>query len=276
MRTLVYFASGPLREEYHDLDFDKIYLIDNCFRSRNRIPENLSQNDKITCMGMDCLKSIEFLKQKNVKIDCFVSLNEGLYEVGGSYPINSDMFLGYAMPIFKDRYIHIMNKNYYSNGYHVNMDLPYSMDEIKESDSNYISPFIFSKSDYHKGHAKVFQMEKMSSINKTISISLFVKVNIIYDSIWNYTSDLEAIVISFLEQGQRNFFEQIPNVLNMNLMDLDAILDYCKLNNIENIGFTPLTRVNYENFFKKIITYSKNRPLNVHLFHLNKNQYQEL
>ncbi len=39
--------------------------------------------------------------QYKPEIDCFVSLNEGLYEGGGSYANNSDLFLGCAMPLFK-------------------------------------------------------------------------------------------------------------------------------------------------------------------------------
>ena len=113
---------------------------------------------------MDCLESIEYLKNEKVQIDYFVALNEGLYEGGGSYAINSDMFLGYAMPLFKQRYIHIMNKDYYHNMYHVSMDLPYEIEEIKEDDDRYLNPYIFSKDDYHEGHAKVFQMDKLVAV----------------------------------------------------------------------------------------------------------------
>src|SRR5438034_5417277 len=142
MKTLVYFASGQYKEEYQDLDFDRIYLVDNCFRNRQNYEGTFSTKGKVKCIGMDCLESIEFLKKEDVLIDCFVSLNEGLGEGGGSYAINSDMFLGYAMPLFKDKYIHIMNKNYYRYFPHkVSMDLPFAMEEIKENDKRYLSPF---------------------------------------------------------------------------------------------------------------------------------------
>ena len=36
MKTLVYFASGHLKKVYHNLPFDKIYLVDNIFRNRNQ------------------------------------------------------------------------------------------------------------------------------------------------------------------------------------------------------------------------------------------------
>ena len=158
MRTLVYFASGCYRQEYQELEFDKVYLIDNCFKMRQQKEPNFINIEKVTCIGMDSLQSVKFLKEENIKIDCFVSLNEGLYEGGGKYAINSDLFLGYVMPLLKDKYIHIMNKNYYNNIYHVTMDLPYNVEEIMEKDNRYLDPFIFSKDNYHYGHAKVYQM----------------------------------------------------------------------------------------------------------------------
>jgi hypothetical protein len=111
MTTLVYFASGPYKIEYENLTYDQIYLIDNCFKSE------IFEIGKVKCIGMDCLKAVDYLKGKGVIIDCFVSLNEGLYEGGGSYAINSDMFLGYVMPIMRNEYYHIMNKNYYMGQY---------------------------------------------------------------------------------------------------------------------------------------------------------------
>jgi hypothetical protein len=273
MSTLVYFASGPNRNEYQDLDFDSIYLIDNCFKNRRGDQNNILTNRKVTCIGMDCLESIEFLKSEKVKIDCFVSLNEGLYEGGGRYAINSDMFLGYVMPLLKDKYIHIMNKYYYHNMYHVTMDLPYVMVEINETDCRYLSPFIFSKEDYHKGNAKVFQMSKI--FNKTdIDINFKIKFSVIHDSIWNYYDCLDAFAISITDQGQRDFFNKIPKMLDLNKMCFDDILTFCVLNKTEKIGFTPWGRRNYSYFIDKLIEHSEDYPKEIMLFHLNKNDYK--
>jgi hypothetical protein len=79
MSTLVYFASGYDSPEYQKLDFSKIILIDNCFKNGRRYSNRIFSNGKVTCVGMDCLESVEYLKRENIKIDCFVSLNEGLY-----------------------------------------------------------------------------------------------------------------------------------------------------------------------------------------------------
>ena len=276
MRTLVYFASGPFREEYQKLDFDSIYLIDNCFRNRGRQANNILTKDKITCLGMDCLESIEYLINDKVKIDCFVSLNEGLYEGGGSYAINSDMFLGYAMPLFKEQYIHIMNKNYYHNMYHVSMDLPFYIEEIHENDSRYLSPFIFSKDNYHKGHAKVFQMKKSNTPNIEIHINSIIKLQIIHDSIWNHYQELETIIISFSDQGQRDFFDRIPKVMNLKKINMDEIFEFCTKNKINRLGFTPFGRGNYYSFLKKIKDLKNEYPKEISLYHLNKHDYREI
>ena len=276
MRTLVYFASGPSREEYQNLDFDKIYLIDNCFRSRNRYQNSLLSKGKTICIGMDCLQSIEILKNENVKIDCFVSLNEGLYEGGGSYAINSDMFLGYAMPLFKEQYIHIMNKNYYHNMYHVSMDLPYSIEEIKEGDTRYISPSIFSKDNYHEDHAKVFKMSRYDARQTEININPQIKFQIIHNSIWNYYEELDACVISFSNQGQGDFFDSKPNVINLNRIGINDIFDYCKRNRIIKIGFTPFGHGSYIGLLEKLEGLKNDYPKEVFMFHLNKNDFREI
>jgi hypothetical protein len=276
MRTLVYFASGCDSPEYLELDFDRIVLIDNCFKNKRRYPESIFKRSKITCIGMDCLESIEYLKKENIKIDCFVSLNEGLYEGGGSYAINSDMFLGYAMPLFKEQYIHIMNKNYYHNMYNVSMDLPYIIEEIKENDSRYLSPFIFSKNNYHKGHAKVFSMSMCDKSKSEIKINHRIKMQIIHDSIWNYYEELDTCVISFSDQGQVDFFERKPKVLNFKNISIDEIFEYCERNKIRKIGFTPFGRGKYNGFLKKLEGWNNEYPEEVILYHLNKSDYREI
>jgi len=276
MKTLVYFASGPEREEYQDLNFDKIYLIDNYFKNSNRFQNRVVSKGKIRCIGMDCLESIEYLKKEKVKIDCFVSLNEGLYEGGGSYAINSDMFLGYAMPLFKDQYIHIMNKEYYHNHYNVSMDLPYVFEEIKDNDSSYIKPDIFSKYKWVTNNAKVFIMNKRTNTIVDFLLSPTRKVKIIHDSIWNYYDYLDVLVVSYSKQGQQDFFDRIPKVLNSKSIELDKIFDYCKENKINKIGFTPLG----SNYNKYLIKRLSNNDLmylrEVMMFHLNRNDYREI
>jgi len=47
MKTLVYFASGPNKTEYQDLDFDQIYLIDNFFKKKQQAQIDIFNSGKV-------------------------------------------------------------------------------------------------------------------------------------------------------------------------------------------------------------------------------------
>ena len=277
MKTLVYFASGPIKDKYHDLNFDQIYLIDNCFKNEQKYPKDIFSDGKITCVGMDCLESITFLKAEDVEIDYFVALNEGLYEGGGYYPINSDLFLGYVMPLLKPHYIHIMDKTFYNcNGqrHHVTMDLPYDIVELNENDDRYLNPFIFSN---WGGNAKVLQMSKLLATPYEISINPLINVKIIHDSIWNYYEELDEVVFSCASQSQEVFFEKkwLGMIFHTTGVDVDKVLSYCENYKIKKIGFTPWGKRNYKSFINKLKERKSNYPSEILLFHLNKDDYQE-
>jgi|LSQX01.2.fsa_nt_gb hypothetical protein len=272
MRTLVYFASGRDKPEYQELDYDSIILIDNCFKIRWQHNRVFNQG-KVTCVGMDCLESIEYLKKENIKIDCFVSLNEGLGEGGGSYAINSDFFLGYVMPHLRDNYIHIMNRDYYHNRYNVTMDLPYNMREISENEKGYISPFVFSKYDFHKGHAKVYQMTRVFN-TRYLSLNPRLKVSVNHDSIWNHYDNLDLIAFSFSQQGQGDFFDCLPKTINLRNTSIDQLFTYCKLNRINKVGFTPLRNEYYHSFINQLRVFNEEYPKEIFIFHLNRNEIQ--
>ncbi len=189
-----------------------------------------------------------------------VSLTEGIYEGGAQYPINSDMFLGYAMKIFSDEYIHIMNQNYYRRDYyHVTMDLPYLKTEIFEGDQDYLNPFLFSEDEYHKGYAKVFKMKKHSSV-KYLNINPNIQLSIVHDSIWNYKNELGLIAISITPQGQGDFFNRSNKVVSLRDLSVTEILDICVQKKIERIGFTPWAKGNYSSFIDQIKNYNKEYP----------------
>jgi len=273
MKNLVYFASGKYKKEYQNLPVDKVYLIDSIFRKLN--PSIIFSIGKVTCIGMDALKSISYLKEKQVKIDFFVSLNEGLYEGGGSYAINSDMFLGYTMPLLKDKYIHIMNKSYYNNQYNVSMDLPFKKKELFKGDKKFIDPTLFSNDQYHKENAKVFQMSK---INNSLSVSLNSNIRLIVDheSIWNYYDNLGLVILSLFPQGQGDFFKKFNKIIDINKTTYNSVLELCIKNKIPNIGFTPWLKGNYTELFDVLNNYNKEFPKNITLFHLNKSDYANL
>ena len=121
MKNLVYFASGDPKRVFKDLPFDKVYLVDY----RLKLQKNKNRdNSKVVLLPMDCFDAIDYFKKNQISIDCFVCLNEGLYEGGGRYPINSDLFVGYSMQVIRSSYIHIFDKSYYGNPFRVTMDFP--------------------------------------------------------------------------------------------------------------------------------------------------------
>jgi len=282
-KTLVYFASGPYKNRYELLPYDQIYLVDYCFigkGNRNNGSSDrkiqISESGKVFCLGQDCLQAVSYLKQRKIKIDTFISLNEGLYEGGkGGYALNSDMFLGYVMPLLSDDYIHIMNKTYYCNQFHVTMDLPYLMTEIKEGDKNYLDPFLFSDDEYHKNHAKVYRMKKQTSA-EDLNINPNIQISIIQDSIWNHADELDLIAISITPQGQGDFFLGLNKVISLRDHTIGQILDFCVREKIERIGFTPWAKNNYSSFIDQIKNHTKEYPNKISLFHLNKRDFNSL
>ena len=290
-KTLAYFASGGYHRTYQYLPFDKVYLIDNCFRYRYRTTDprfkkNINQIGKVTCIGMDALESISYLKKESVKIDFFVSLNEGLWEGGGSYPINSDFFLGYAMPLLNDRYYHLMdieyyrgrivsNRNYsYNPQRSVSMDLPYTKTEINTRHPYYLNPALFSSYNSHS-RAKIYFMQKIKNINE-YKINEKLKISIVHDSIWNYYDELDILALSISNQGQGDFFKKITKVVdNTDISSFKEILYSSSKKMIHRVGFNPWLKDEYKQVYNFLIKFEPPFPMHIHFYHLNKEDYRE-
>ena len=298
MKTLVYFASGFYSPKYQEVDYDRIILVDNCFKNKRWYPESIFTKGKVTCLGMDCLESIPYLKNENVTIDCFVCINEGLREGGGRYPINSDFFLGYVMPLLRDTYIHLMNPGYYRingpGGLHVTMDLPYEMTELSENEKDYINPLTFSNWSYKERHSKVFRMTKISN-TQSYAFNDRLKFSIHHDSIWNHYDTLDLLAISITDQGQADYFLPFPKTLffrndciysrssnysgnnwYQSYKRLYDVFEYCKENRIEKVGITPWALGDYHSFIERLIHFKEDYPKEIHLFHLNKDDYKQI
>lgn len=269
MKTLVYFASGNYREKYEELPFDRIFLVDNIFKKRH-----LLHIGKVILIGLDCLQSIEFFKNNNICIDYFVSLNEGLGEGGGSYAINSDMFLGYAMQILKDEYYHMMYPGYYSFGWKTQLDLPYIKEQLSKDDINHFDPMIFSSNKYNK-NAVIYKMKKIRT-ETTILKNSKVEVSLIHDSIWCDYNILDLLFISIIDQVQDYFFkfEDLPKVKRIEIFTpIKDILNYCNDNKLETVGITPWMRGKYQDFHNALLEWDKPYPKIFKLYHLNVNDY---
>ncbi len=299
MKTLVYFASGLYKEEYQNLDFDNIFLVDNYFKNSKIFPNNIFTIGKVHCIGMDCLDAINYLKDLDIKIDYLVQLNEGLQEGGGCYPLNSDFFIGYLMPLLKDNYIHIYSKNYRENGYYPKMNIPFDMREMDENEEGYIKPQTFT---HYTKYAKVFQMKRIFN-SKTLLFNPNVKVSIHHDSIWNWHNELNLLAISIsqpwdrcrrertneyeIREGKKadpyslhnvfpgfGFFDQTPKTFSIKLNTIDMLFDYCGYLCIEKVGIIPWANGNYRPFIEFLKNFNSDYPKEIHLFHLNKNDFK--
>ena len=272
MRILAYFASGNYNDIYQQLPFDRVYLIDNIFRRKHLI-----QNGKVILIGLDCLNSIEYFKNNNILIDYFISLNEGLGEGGGSYAINSDMFLGYVMPLLKEEYYHMMYPGYYRFGKKTQMDLPFIKMEVSKDDENYFDPMMFSRYGYNK-NAIIYKMTKCRT-ETSICNNANIKVSIIHDSIFCDYGFLDKLFLSIKDQNQQNYFK-FQEILKVKRIDIytpiNVLLKYCQENKLETVGVTPWMRGKYQDFTDAIDVWDKPYPKIVNLYHLNYNDYEFL
>jgi hypothetical protein len=267
MRTLVYFASGPYNKSYQELPFDRIFLVDNMFRGYQ-----LLELEKVILVGMDCLKSIEYFKTQGITIDYFVSLNEGLGEGGGSYAINSDMFLGYVMPLLNDEYYHMMYPGYYGKYWNVKMDLPYHKEAISRDENSFFDPMLFSTYAYNKD-AEVYKMTKKRTELPILS-SLHTRISIIHDSIWCDYDALDMLFLSLKQQGQGDFFEHIPKVKAIErYTPITDILNFCNDHKLSSIGITPWMNGKYQNLIPTLKSWNKPYPSKINLYHLNRGDY---
>ena len=279
-RSLVYYASGTyVNEKYLDLPYENIFLVDSSFERNKHI------SNKIFCLNLDCFEAVYLFKQVNVKIDCFVGLNEGLYEGGGNYPINSDSFLGYCYPILSDKYIHIACKGYYSENRFVHLrkhflDLPFDeIKVIKKDSSDYISPKIFSSLGKE---ASVTLLKNKSNREHKIQMNNLI-IHVKHDSIWSFSDQLDAFFVRFDNSYQKNIIEKIEtNVFpiendgvyqsNYKKYNIDEIIDLCISNKWHRIGLVP-TGSNYIEMIELIAKKHNNYPKEIFFFHLNKNDF---
>ncbi|MDR2344771.1 MAG: hypothetical protein LBE18_01770 [Planctomycetaceae bacterium] len=316
MSTLIYFASGSIKPEYESLPFDDIYLVDLCcFRNKSQnINGNNGNNEinplkvgKITCINMECIKAIDYLKSKKVKASCYVAINDGCYVTinDGSYthikrcPMNTSFFIGYAMSILDDNYVHITNlKKYYGTTDKDAIGVPYDIKRLNKNDNKYFDPKIFSKDTNED--IEIFQMKKIYDVSD-LDLNSDIKISVVRDSIWNYYDNLDLIVHSISDFERRNFFNQMPKVITWNHIieakrsyclyslsenvwkskfevgkNLDIIFSYCIQNKINRVGFMPWGSGNYNAFVEKIQNYKEKYPKEITLYHLNKDSYKEL
>jgi hypothetical protein len=272
MKNLAYFASGKYHDKFQNLPYDRVFLIDRKILSTNNNQSNIKTIGKVVCLNMDALDACDYFRKNKIKLDCFVSINEGLYEGGGDYAIHSDAVFSYIMPLLKNKYIHIIDRKYYNYPMIVNMDWNYEKEEITKNDPDYIDPDFFSTSSHDKEFGNVYRMTK--KVEKTdLQINPNIKMSIIQDSIWNHEQDLDCIGLSANHSVINPFFYSKTKTFSIRGLDINQILTYCMEKKIEKIGLTPWLKGKYQEVLEVLTTYSNPYPKQISFFHLNKKDF---
>lgn len=270
MKNLVYFASGSYKEDYQNLPYDHIYLIDGRFHF-NRDNEVIG---KVTCLKMDALEAANHLINHKIFIDCFVSINEGLFEGGGNYVINSDAFMGYVFPILREQFIHIIDRAYYNYPYIVKMNWPVIKKEINIGDEFYLDPNLFStvtREDY--GNVYLIKKEvKKRKLDLACKTSVFV----VNDSIWSDYNKEDFFFLSINNPNTNEIFYSRSNVLNVNDYTFNEILILCEEKKIAKIRMMPWLRGQYEEIINAIIQNKNEYPKEIYFYHMNKKDYSRV
>jgi hypothetical protein len=110
MKRLLYIASGAYESAYQELPFDRLYFVD----SNRKLKESFRfASKRHRFLAMDALFAVDYLISKQIKIDCLVVMNEGLFQGSGQYPMFSDFLMGYLSPILKDDFLLITDLHPY-------------------------------------------------------------------------------------------------------------------------------------------------------------------
>jgi len=306
MKTLLYLASGEYYPEYETLPFDRLIFVDRSQSYAKSYPKN---NPRIRFIAADALLAIDMLKKEGVKIDCLVSLNEGLFEGGGSYPIFSGFLMGYLSPLLNDNITLVCDLNYYVSKFKILNKLDWGFKKNKKLSPampEYIDPAQFSSSQRERVSANfgnVFLMEReKSEISFKLPESL-TQIKIIHGSIWADEQTLNVIGINLLSKYSlcdynndnytnhnknnkkteytkintvNQFFNAKPKVMDINGKSFPEIMEYCIEKGYKHIGLTPWNKGNYQD----VINYLKNIneiPFHsINFYHLNKKDFKVL
>ena len=283
--NLVYFASGTnIKKEYFTLPYDNIFLVDMAFKEVNNI------NSKIFTIPLESTSAVNLFKLLNIEINCMVSINEGLGEGGGIYHINSDVFLGYVMPVFTSMVIHIGSLDYYSyqdrNKYlHIKqhyLDIPFSnIETLSKEDKDYLNPNIFNT----RYNGIVTKLYNKSDKNYSF-VKEGVNISVIHKSIWEDVEDLDACFVIFDNQRQQKLFSNFHNNIYPiwvnhdksqfpGAIHLNDIKDLIKDNNWDSIGLLP-NGCHYSTLITRLLDSSISSLKDVNFYHLNINDFSTL
>jgi len=284
-KTLLYLASGPIIPEYQDLPFGKMIFVDRCGDQGN------VQDNRFEFIRADALIAVEQLLERNIKIDYLVSVNEGLWEGGGNYPVLSDFMLGYLSPILSDEFILVCCPEYYKA---LRMTLKpewgFRKTILTETDPGFIYPSLFEFNQrrqnllYNPDFGKVYKMTREKSI-RLLQLNLNLDIKLIYGSIWDAAAELDLIGINLLSRQQIDtpggggtidkFFKD-KGVFDLNGRSIQEITAHVKAKGFKRLGLCPWMNHNYSHVIAYLRELEPGSIESIHFYHLHERDFKQL
>lgn len=288
MKTLVYLASGEYRRAYENLPYDQIICVDRCSELVRTYPQ---QGTKVRFIGRDALFAIDQLQQEGTQIDALVSMNEGLFEGGGSYPIFSGFLMGYLSLLLAEELVLICDLSYYNQSNMKGLsrlDWGYEkLREIKRGEEGFIDPHQFyNNSGENPDRGNQFILRKANK--KTLVQNQHgVDVQILQRSLWEDKSRLDFIafplssrhgLLSGSEQGIHSpaeFFLR-KGVSDIEKLTFLEILDLARNQGAQRLGIGPWNNGQYREVFEILQSDAVRGFQSIYFYHLRPNDYREL
>jgi len=283
-KTLLYLASGPIIPEYQQLPFGKMIFVD---RQQQQI--NFRDN-RFQFIHADALFAVGRLIKKNIKIDYLVSVNEGLAEGGGNYPVLSDFMLGYLSPILSEEFFLICDPSYYRiRPMTLNPEWGFTRSIVRPEDPSFIYPSLFANSQrtriFNPDYGKVFQLKRNRTV-KGLNIRDGLNCKLIYGSIWDDASNLDMIGIKLTSRQEirsvnrrsitiDQYFRQ-KGVYDLNQKSIFDIIQYAQLNGYQHLGLSPWMDGKYNKVINALRSCDLGCIKSIAFYHLHKKDFAML
>ena len=286
-KTLLYLASGPVIAEYAQLPYERKIFVD-----RNRFQASVNGSG-LEFIHADALLAIDELKSRNITIHCLVSVNEGLSEGGGDYPVLSDFMMGYLSPILADEFILIYDPRYYwRERINIHIGWGFESTQIHHGQPDFIYPALFANEIREHGQREdpsfgaVIRL-KRNRRETSLEMGRNVSFKLVYGSIWDDESHLDMMGINLINDqlirvsAQRHtsisaFFLQNPKVYDLRNKGMAEIIQYAIENGFKHIGLCPWMDGNYE----EVLNHLRSGPLgsieSITFYHLDDGDFAQL
>lgn len=283
MSVLLYLASGQYQPFYENINYDQVILVDRKLNIKHLTQPSIS---KVELIKDDALTALRTLKSRpRFKVDCLVSINEGLIQGGGDYPILNELLLGYLHPMLADEFVLIANFSYYGavrmSKRVARLDWGFISQRLTVNHPKFIDPKIFTT--YGNPKAEKFGdvlLLKRSRSSTEIFINPLVKISVVHGSIWEDEHELDCIGLNIrpaVSKGREKvtrFFLKFRKVFSINGKTIEEILEYAEENKSKRIGLTPWMKGDYIHVIEVLKNYKSKHLKEITFYHLSKSDYK--